>query len=76
MASKNARPCDVAWIRSIVDQCKAASVPCFVKQLGSRATMWNEFEKRHAPLFLDGKGNAPADWPEVFPREFPTEARQ
>lgn len=30
-----ARPCNVAWIRSIVQQCKAAGVPCFVKQLGS-----------------------------------------
>lgn len=29
-----ARPCDVAWIRSIKDQCKAAGVSCFVKQLG------------------------------------------
>src|SRR5690606_18903432 len=33
----NARPCDVAWIRSIVEQCKAAGVPVFVKQLGSDA---------------------------------------
>lgn len=32
----NARPCNVAWIRDIVDQCEAAGVPCFVKQLGSR----------------------------------------
>lgn len=32
----NARPCDVAWIRSIVAQCKAAGVPVFVKQLGSK----------------------------------------
>lgn len=31
-----ARPCDVAWILRIVDQCKAAAVPCFVKQLGSK----------------------------------------
>ncbi len=30
-----ARPCDVAWIRSIIAQCKDAGVPCFVKQLGS-----------------------------------------
>lgn len=30
-----ARPCDVAWIRSIVGQCKAAGVACFVKQLGA-----------------------------------------
>ena len=33
-----ARPCDVAWIRSAVEQCKAAGVACFVKQLGSCAS--------------------------------------
>lgn len=27
-----ARPCDVAWIRSIVEQCATAMVACFVKQ--------------------------------------------
>lgn len=27
-----ARPCDVAWIRSVVRQCRAPGVPCFVKQ--------------------------------------------
>jgi hypothetical protein len=32
-----ARPCDIKWIREIVAQCKAAGVPCFVKQLGSNA---------------------------------------
>lgn len=32
-----ARPFDVAWARSIVGQCRAAGVPCFVKQLGSDA---------------------------------------
>lgn len=30
-----ARACDVAWIRSIVEQCRAADVPAFVKQLGA-----------------------------------------
>lgn len=30
-----ARPCDVAWIRSIVQQCRVAGVACFVKQLGA-----------------------------------------
>lgn len=29
-----ARPCNVQWIRSIVEQCRQADVPCFVKQLG------------------------------------------
>jgi protein gp37 len=28
-----ARPCDVEWIRDVVMQCKAAGVPCFVKQV-------------------------------------------
>jgi len=37
----HARPCDVAWIRSIVEQCKGADVPCFVKQLGARPYEWN-----------------------------------
>ena len=31
-----ARPCNVQWIRSIVQQCKSYGVPCFVKQLGAR----------------------------------------
>lgn len=41
----NARPCNIEWIRSIVRQCKAAGVRCFVKQLGSAPVMsaadWN-----------------------------------
>jgi protein gp37 len=31
------RPCDVDWVRSLVEQCRAAGVPAFVKQLGARA---------------------------------------
>lgn len=42
-----ARPCDVAWIRSIVLQCKAAEVPVFVKQLGAVPVM-SEAEWRAA----------------------------
>jgi hypothetical protein len=30
-----ARPCNVEWIRSTVNQCNAECVKCFVKQLGS-----------------------------------------
>lgn len=33
-----ARRCDIAWIHSIVAQCKAAGVPAFVKQLGAHVT--------------------------------------
>ena len=32
-SGKDRRRCEMDWVRSIVDQCKAASVPCFVKQL-------------------------------------------
>jgi protein gp37 len=35
-SGKGARPCELAWIRSVVSQCRAASVPVFVKQMGSR----------------------------------------
>lgn len=33
-----ARPCNVEWIRDIVQECKAAAVRCFVKQLGANPT--------------------------------------
>jgi protein gp37 len=75
-----ARPCDVAWIRSIVQQCKAAGVACFVKQLGAvpvdRADDLN-WEPGHVPgqfhalAYADGghplkdrKGGSPEEWPE------------
>ena len=34
-SGRNARPCDLANIRSLLEQGKAAEVPCFVKQLGA-----------------------------------------
>lgn len=54
-----ARPCNVDWIRDIVRQCKAANVPCFVKQLGSRPVYTAagiEF------LSQDGLDNVRANW--------------
>lgn len=33
----HARGCDLAWLRSLKDQCAAAQVPCFIKQLGAKA---------------------------------------
>ena len=49
-----ARPCDVAWIRSIVQQCKAAQVPCFVKQLGRYVIDRND---------AGFDGEMPTNWP-------------
>lgn len=37
-----ARPFDIAWARKTVEQCKAAGVACFVKQLGAKP--WNSKE--------------------------------
>ncbi|AGZ61785.1 MAG: hypothetical protein AV945_gp40 [Phormidium phage MIS-PhV1B] len=38
-SGSKARPCDVNWIRSIVQQCKPTNVAVFVKQLGSRSSL-------------------------------------
>jgi len=55
-----ARPCDISWIRSLRDQCQAAGVPVFVKQLGSR---WAHPGIRGLKG-LNPKGGDPAEWPE------------
>jgi len=39
-----ARPCNVEWIRSIVNQCKVAGVPCFMKQLGAMPVLREAFD--------------------------------
>jgi protein gp37 len=65
-----ARPCDVAWIRSVVEQCTAAGVPCFVKQMGSHAgvTVQQEFVQQR----FSKKGGDMVEWPEDLRiREFP-----
>lgn len=82
-----ARPCDVAWIRSIRDQCQAAGVPVFVKQLGSQpyvvegsrdAQEWSSLGASAAMDDCGGihtkdrKGNDPAEWPtDLRVREWP-----
>jgi protein gp37 len=73
-----ARPCDLAWIRSVVGQARAAGVPVFVKQLGARPcncagvhcptteAPWERLTLR------DRKGGDPTEWPEdLRVREFP-----
>ncbi len=52
---KRARPMALEWARDIRDQCQAAGIPLFVKQLG---TVW----ARDAGM--TGKGDEPAEWPE------------
>jgi protein gp37 len=54
-SGKGARPFDVAWARSLRDQCKAAGVPFFMKQVGARPHDRNDqgFE-----------GEDESEWPE------------
>jgi protein gp37 len=59
-----ARPCDLAWIRSIIQQCEVASVPCFVKQLGARTTAISHNPESSYIRWKDRKGGDPSEWPE------------
>lgn len=60
----NARPMHPDWARSLRDQCKAANVPIFIKQMGS------EYARRHH--FSDPKGGDWLEWAAEFRfREFP-----
>ncbi len=62
----NARPCSLNWIRSIINQCRAAAIPVYVKQLG---THW---AKELGTYRLDHKGSNPEAWSgDLRIREFP-----
>lgn len=73
-----ARPCDVAGIRSVIEQCRAAGVPCFVKQLGAKprigekdhlwamANITSYVERSTGDIILepdDPKGADMSEWP-------------
>lgn len=68
------RPFALEWARSIVAQCKAAGVACFVKQLGAKPGDRQSTAHCHEPLRLkDKKGGDMSEWPEdLRVREFPT----
>jgi protein gp37 len=77
-----ARPFDVTWARSIVDQCRAAGRAVFVKQLGAHpvqrlmfgpATFEPDQPVHYEPIPLrDRKGGDMAEWPEdLRVRQFP-----
>jgi hypothetical protein len=89
MSRNTARPMDVAWARSIVRQCAASGVSCFVKQLGARPVVWDvgagdEFcpdapgyvqMGYHGKPLCDPKGGSPEEWPEDLRiRQFPRPA--
>lgn len=53
----NCRPCRPEWIRSIVKQCKAANVACFVKQMGGNVVTRND-------MVEDCFNNGESGWPD------------
>ena len=61
-SGSGARPCDIAWIRSIVEQCKAAGIACFVKQLGSNSVgiPCARCQGGNTPIMTDGNGKSVA----------------
>ena len=68
-----ARPFDLAWARTAVEQCKAAGTACFVKQLGANAVIGREnCTPLHVMFIKDRAGADPAEWPaDLQVREFP-----
>lgn len=76
-----ARPFDLAWARGAIEQCRAAGVPTFVKQLGAMPFSWREElttgwqidgDLWRPTRLRDRKGADPAEWPEdLRVREFP-----
>jgi protein gp37 len=64
-----ARPLDLAWARSTVEQCREAGVACFVKQLGG-GPLYDGGMLRYR--IRDRKGGDPTEWPEdLRVREWP-----
>ncbi len=78
-SGEEARPFAIEWARSIAEQCRAAGVPVFVKQLGAKpyvtvhgmSTAMDDGQ-RHEIKLRDRKGGDPSEWPEdLRVREFP-----
>jgi protein gp37 len=68
------RPFQVEWGKSIVDQCQAAGVPVFVKQLGSRPVTDLGVKDGSVAFWpqKDRKGGDPSEWPDgLNVRQFP-----
>jgi protein gp37 len=73
----NFRPLREWWLHKIVQDCQAAKVPVFVKQLGRIVLVGETATVRTASAtqamrLVDPKGGDPAEWPvELRVREFP-----
>lgn len=59
-----ARPCALAWFRSLRDLCARARVPFFLKQLGAAPHDRHGAGHEHRLALRDRAGADPAEWPE------------
>lgn len=86
-SGSKARACDMAWIENIINQCRAAHVPVFVKQLGAfpflrgkamTASDGGTAFDSSMPVTLDirhSKGGRWDEWPEhLRVREWPRQS--
>lgn len=64
-SGSKARPFDLAWARSLRDQCRAAGVPFFLKQLGANPhqNTWSANEHGTIERLTDSHGADEAEWP-------------
>lgn len=66
----NARPCNIEWVRSLVQQGLSYGVPVFVKQLGANSFRPSRGEVIKFPRHP--KGGDPDEWPDDLQvRQFP-----
>jgi protein gp37 len=82
-----ARPFNLAWAESLLEQCRAAGVPFFMKQVGTNPvgeffsltkypTRGEKTNMRERRFVLDTKGGVMAEWPEhLRVRQFPSPKR-
>lgn len=74
-SGSKARPFDLAWARSLRDQCAAAGVPFFMKQVGDKAGRYFGAEKPghfNRIVFKAHHGADPAEWPaDLRVQQFP-----
>ena len=67
-----ARTCDVEWIRAVMNQCRLARTPVFLKQVGARLGVATKQEETEWKSVRDPKGGEPSEWPKRFRvRQFP-----
>jgi protein gp37 len=75
-SGKNARRSEIVWHRSIINQCKAAGVACFMKQLGGNLgdADLSECSRAVGKSMAHPKGGDIAEWCEdLRVREFPNQ---